>query len=365
MIKKQILVVEDDNIVVLELRHRLQNLGYDVVGLASYGEEAIEKAGEARPDLVLMDIRLRGHMDGITAAEEIRTRYGIPVVYLTAYTDNDTLRRAKVTEPYGYIIKPFQEAELLTAIEIALYKHEMERKLRASEERYRSLFEGAADPIFIVDQDLQYVTANPSALRAVGSTLEDLVTKGPSDLFPEDMGSHISQYCRVFETGQPVRFERERRLPDGLHWFSVTLSPIKGADGHVTALTDISRDSTVRKQAEEELKRRNEDLELAYGQLQQVQDELVKAERLAAMSQIGVTVRHEVNSPLTVVLGDAQWLLDKKKTLPSDIREVVGEIESAAIRIRDVVSKLDQIEDRPVPYWGQTMMIDIRSDSKG
>jgi putative nucleotidyltransferase with HDIG domain len=130
MAKAQILVVEDDNIVVMELRDRLQRLGYAIAGVASYGEEAIEKAGGERPDLVLMDIRLKGQVDGIEAAEEIRTRFGIPVVYLTAYTDEDTLQRAKVTEPYGYIIKPFQERDLHTGIEVALYKHQAEEEIR-------------------------------------------------------------------------------------------------------------------------------------------------------------------------------------------------------------------------------------------
>jgi CheY-like chemotaxis protein len=123
MAKAQVLIVEDDNITVLELRDRLQRLGYAVSAVASYGEEAIEKAGEKRPDVVLMDIRLKGAVDGIEAAEEIRVRFDIPVIYLTALADEDTLQRAKVTEPYGYISKPFDERELEVAIEAALHRH--------------------------------------------------------------------------------------------------------------------------------------------------------------------------------------------------------------------------------------------------
>jgi len=129
MANARIMVVEDNNIVVMELRDRLQNLGYAIAAVAPYGEEAIEKAAETRPDLVLMNIRLRGDIDGIEAAKEIRERFDIPVVYLTALTDQDTVRRAEMTEPYGYIIKPFGERELQASIEAALYQHEVGRKL--------------------------------------------------------------------------------------------------------------------------------------------------------------------------------------------------------------------------------------------
>ncbi|MBN1135165.1 MAG: response regulator [Anaerolineae bacterium] len=128
MARAQILVVEDDSIIVMELEDRLYSLGYVVCATTAYGEEAIEKAAELGPDLVLMDIRLKGAMDGITAAAEIRERYDIPVVYLTAYADSSTLQRAQITEPYSYIIKPFEERELHIAIDMALYRHRMERE---------------------------------------------------------------------------------------------------------------------------------------------------------------------------------------------------------------------------------------------
>jgi len=125
MIDAKILVVEDENIVALEIKKRLQKLGYIVPGVASTGEDAIIKAEGILPDLVLMDIMLKGEIDGIQAAGEIRSRFNIPVIYLTAYSDEETLERAKLTEPYGYILKPFEEDDLRTAIEIALYRHQV------------------------------------------------------------------------------------------------------------------------------------------------------------------------------------------------------------------------------------------------
>jgi len=128
----QILVVEDEVIVAQDIAGRLTKLGYAVTATVSSGEEAIQKAIENPPDLVLMDIVLKGDMDGVTAAEKIRTNRNVPTVFLTAYADDQTLQRAKLTDPFGYIIKPFQQHDLRVAIEIALHRHEIETKMRES-----------------------------------------------------------------------------------------------------------------------------------------------------------------------------------------------------------------------------------------
>ena len=130
MARSQVLVVEDQIIVAMDIQDELTSLGYLVMDIVGSGEEAIQRVAATQPDLVLMDIRLEGEMDGIQAAEQIRARFNIPVVYLTAHADDDTLQRAKLTEPFGYIVKPFQERDLHTTIEMALYKHRAERELR-------------------------------------------------------------------------------------------------------------------------------------------------------------------------------------------------------------------------------------------
>lgn len=120
----KILVVEDENSVALDIKNRLTKLGYSVTGMASTGESAIKKAEENKPNLVLVDIVLKGEIDGIEAARYIHDNLDIPIVYLTAYADDDLIERAKHTEPYGYILKPFQNKDLRSNIEIALYnKH--------------------------------------------------------------------------------------------------------------------------------------------------------------------------------------------------------------------------------------------------
>lgn len=130
MAKARIMVVEDEAITVKDLQMTLQELGYEVPAVASTEKEAVQKAEEHKPDLVLMDIALDGEMDGIKAADQIRKRFDIPVVYLTAHADERTLESAKVTEPFGYIVKPFNDKELLSNIEMALYKHGVDKKLR-------------------------------------------------------------------------------------------------------------------------------------------------------------------------------------------------------------------------------------------
>jgi signal transduction histidine kinase len=133
MTKAGILIVEDENIIALDIKRSCLNLGYDVVGTAASGADALDKAEQSHPDLVLMDIMLKGEMDGIEAAELMQRRFDIPLIFLTAYANDTVLERAKIIQPCGYILKPFRENELHTNIEIALYRHEVEKQLRKRE----------------------------------------------------------------------------------------------------------------------------------------------------------------------------------------------------------------------------------------
>lgn len=132
--KTKILVVEDETIIGMEIKDRLVGFGYDVPDVVYTGEEAVERAAIVQPDLILMDIMLDGEMDGVEAAKRIRERFDIPVIYLTASSDVQTLERVKASESYGYILKPLEEEELQTAIEGALSKHEMERQAKEYQE---------------------------------------------------------------------------------------------------------------------------------------------------------------------------------------------------------------------------------------
>ena len=170
MTTKCVLVVEDESITALDLQARLVRSGYSVPAIATSGEEAISQAAELRPDLVLMDIHLSGKIDGITAAKAVGTEFNIPVVYLTAYSDDETLQRAMSTEPFGYLIKPFSERELRTTIEVALYKHRSEMALQVSERQLR-LYARRLEILHEIDQA---VLASRSPEAIAGAALQQI-----------------------------------------------------------------------------------------------------------------------------------------------------------------------------------------------
>lgn len=147
----RVLVVEDETIVAMDIRHRLTKMGYTIVGEAETGEDAVRLAGEVMPDIVLMDIMLAGEMDGVQAAEQIHSSFGLPVVYLSAYTDEETLQRAKVTQPFGYIIKPFEDRALNTAMEMACYRHHMERLRREDRMWMQTTLDSVGEAIISTD----------------------------------------------------------------------------------------------------------------------------------------------------------------------------------------------------------------------
>jgi len=153
MPETKILIVEDEAIVAEDIHNSLKNLGYTMSAVVSSGEEAVTKIEEDKPDLVLMDIVLKGDMDGIEAAGQIHSRFNIPVVYLTAFTDKKTIERAKLTEPFGYIVKPFEDRELHSTVEMALYKHKMENKLKENERWLSTILRSIGDAVIVTDAE--------------------------------------------------------------------------------------------------------------------------------------------------------------------------------------------------------------------
>ena len=183
MPKANVLIVEDDWIVAEDTKITLKKLGFSVSGVVTSGEESLKKVEAEPPDLVLMDIKLEGEMDGIEAAERIRDRFNIPVVYVTGYADGDVLERAKVTEPFGYIVKPFEDREINSAIEIALYKHEMETKLKESEAWLYTTLKSIGDAVITTDTKGIVTFMNPVARSLTGWRLEEAMGRPLTDVF--------------------------------------------------------------------------------------------------------------------------------------------------------------------------------------
>ncbi len=173
---KRVLIVEDEGIVANDLKNNLKKIGFKFIDIVYTGEEAIEFAQKIRPDLVLMDVRLKGKIDGIKAASKIK-EIGIPVIYVTAYGDKKTIERAKKTEPFGYIYKPFTEIELRSAIEIAFYRYKIESELRRSESKFRILCKNLPIGYLSLDKEGIIVDANNALLKILGYSKKDVIGK--------------------------------------------------------------------------------------------------------------------------------------------------------------------------------------------
>ena len=263
--EKKILVVEDEIIVAEDIRKSVQQMGYHVPCIATSGEEAVKKAQELLPDLVLMDIMLEGKMDGIEAAEQIHTRFNIPVVYLTAYSDKKTLERAKITEPFGYIIKPFKERELQIALEIALYKHKLDKRLKESEQWLAAVIKGIGDAVIATDPKGIIKIMNPIAEAMTGwkqGEAEGNYLTNVLQIISEVMGRQAENpVTKVIREGVFYGLEDKTAL---ITRYGVKIpvdvigSPVKDKDGNIIGIVVIFYDILERKRIEEKLKKATE-----------------------------------------------------------------------------------------------------------
>lgn len=232
MSKVNILIVEDESIIAKDIQHSLKKIGYNVVEICATGEDAIRAAEDFKPDLVLMDIMLKGELSGIEAAFQIREKYHIPVIYLTAYADESTLNKAKVSEPYGYIIKPFKEIDLRTSIEMSLYKHEKETDIKKERDFLFSLAENKeskdilfvksnsrlvkvkSSDIYFVEALKDYVVINTATTRyTIHATMKDIEKKLSALEFVRVHRSFIVRIDKIVAIEQPnLILEDDKKL---------------------------------------------------------------------------------------------------------------------------------------------------------
>jgi len=215
MSKTRIFVVEDEVIVARDIMQQLGELGYEAIGTCTRGEEALLQVERLRPELVLMDIQLAGTMDGIAAAKLIRERLALPVVFLTAFAETETLNRAKLSEPFGYILKPFDERELRTVIEIALFKHRSETHERRTRELLSAILQTARDGYWLADTQGRLIEVNVAYERMSGYARADLLGMNIADLDTSEPPFDIAASRERFAAAQTDRFERQHRCKDG------------------------------------------------------------------------------------------------------------------------------------------------------
>ncbi|HOV62687.1 MAG TPA: PAS domain S-box protein [Spirochaetia bacterium] len=270
-------MVEDEAIIAMDIESLLKRLGYAVIGSVNSGEAAIESVREIKPDLILMDIILKGKIDGIEAAREIMKHHDVPVIYLTANADLATVSRARDTASYGYITKPINQYNVTANIDTALYKHELQKKLKESEERYRLLAENSSDLICLHDPDNTFRFVSPSCRDMTGYEPEELIGKKPYDFFhPDDQLQVWAQaYRAVKSEGKPPSIQYRFRKKDGTYiWMEMLTKHIFDDAGNLLMFETSSRDITMRKVAEESLSRANKELSDLYEEMAAANEEL-------------------------------------------------------------------------------------------
>ena len=335
MADAKILVVEDENIVAKDIENSLKSLGYAVSAVVSSGEEAVKRAEDTHPDLVLMDIVLRGEMDGVQAAEQIYDQLNIPVVYLTAYADEKTLQRAKMTEPFGYIIKPFEERELRSTIEMALFKSKTESKLRKSEESLATTLKSIRDAVITTDMKGLVTFMNPVAEALTGWKQEDALGKDSREVFNivnEKTGASIENPAtKAIREDAIVEFEHNTLLiaKDGTETPILdSAAPLRDHKGNITGAALVFRDITKHKKAEEVL---------------------IRSEKFEALEEMAAGVAHDFNNLLAIILLNAH-LLEKglKPYKVEEFKKSLERIMQASYEGGETVRKLQYLTEGEV-----------------
>ncbi|HEY6724452.1 MAG TPA: response regulator, partial [Polyangiaceae bacterium] len=338
------MVVEDERVVAKDLEETLVRLGYEVVATTASGEECLRLAPAGKPDLVLMDIRIKGKLDGIETAAQLKAQLDVPVVYLTAYADEETLARARCTEAHGYLLKPFRAGELKSSIEIALAKHQADQKLKTRERWFSTTLRALGDAVIAVDPELRVSFANPVAeeLTGVGA---DLTGRRLNEVF-RLINARTRQPLKdpvqeVLTARVPSRLPAGALLVRGDETVPIedSVAPILDDRGDLLGAVLVFRDAR---------------------EQEALREQIAASDRLASLGTLAAGVAHEINNPLTYIAANANSMTrqlaavhemvsapheysdlvcDPLEVLAS-LQQEVTEIEEGAERIRRIVADL-------------------------
>ena len=319
MTRRRILIVEDEGIIARDLQRQLTDMGYDTVGIATDAAEAIATAEEHHPDLALMDIHLNGKEDGIDAAIALRSRLGIPSIFVTAYATREVVSKAKTAAPVGYLIKPFDELRLRTTIEIGLHSAEVDRRLRLLE----SALKATANAVVITDTAGTIEWVNPAFEAVTGYAFAEAVGHNPRDLVRS--GHHdVAFYRAMWETltsGLVWEGELTNRRKDGsLYVEEQTITPVRDGAGRITHYIGVKRDLTEQKR---------------------LQQQLQQAQKMEVVGRLAGGVAHDFNNLLTIINGTTElMLLDQPDTSPmkEELQDVLEAGERASRLTRQLLA---------------------------
>jgi hypothetical protein len=339
MADENILVVEDEGIVAADIRQSLTGLGYRVSGVTSTGEDAVRKAGETQPDLVLMDIILDGEMNGIEAARTIRDLYRIPVVYLTAHADEGTIERARTAEAFGYVTKPFNIAELRSAIEIALFKHKADERLYETKQWLATTLNCVADGVVATDAQGSITFINSAAERLTGWTQQESTGQLASKVLR--LQDRITRKDLPHPTEFVLRENEVLSLPGAMlvaldgkdRIVDASAAPIRENDGLVSGVVIALHDVTERVRTE--------------AALRQSEEMLRQSQKMEAVGRLAGGIAHDFNNMLTSILGFSTLVHDQ---LPeaSEVRKDMEEVLLAVERAGELTKQLLALSRRRV-----------------
>jgi PAS domain S-box-containing protein len=326
MTRPRILIVEDETIVAMDVAATLRRLGYEVVGMVGTGGAAVELARSMNPDLILMDISLKGTMDGIEAAAIIHRQSATPIIFLTAHADADTVERAKAASPYGYLVKPFDESMLHRVLEIALQRVATDKGVREealdalwqSEERFRLLVNAVKDyAIFMVDLQGRIASWNTGAERLTGFSSEEVMGRPASMLRPVDVEPMETFFEKIRREGS-AEWDRIGVRKDGSRYLSRAYgATIVNRTGDLLGYVAITRDITEQRSLEAQL---------------------AQAQKLESLGQLAGGVAHDFNNMLMVIFARCDILL-RQLDSPKH-RQFITDIRAAAGKNRDLTQQL-------------------------
>jgi len=322
---KRLMVVDDEAIITTQLEDRLQSMKYDVVGTASSAEESVSLARELWPDIILMDIVMKGELDGIEAAEIIKNEMDIPVIFLTGYTSDNYIERAKKVAPFGYIVKPFREDDVRANIEIALYRKDLERKRKHAEERIRRLFlaiEQNPYMIMIMDAAGQVEYANSRFTQLTSYAINEVVGENASLLKSEEMSTELyNELCSKIASGEEYRGELSIRKKDGTPDLKYTvILPVKNAKDEIVFFLVAMEEISKREKRKEQL---------------------LRTEKMDSLRTIVAGIAHEFNNILAVVHGNAEMLEDgfeNEKELKKGLNNIKRASDDGVGIVRDMIT---------------------------